>query len=115
MIFYLKVYAATIVAFLAIDAVWLAFVARGFYRKHLGYLLADQPNWPAAGIFYLLFVAGIVVFAVAPASSRILCGTRCTVEFYKRNYIEGLFRSPGLSAARTTPWTNRDGGEEAAR
>jgi uncharacterized membrane protein len=30
-------------------------------------LLADQPNWWAAIAFYLLFVAGVVVFAVAPA------------------------------------------------
>ena len=67
MIYYLKVYAATVVAFLAIDFVWLAFVARGFYRKHLGFLLTDQPNWWAAIPFYLLFVAGMVVFVVAPA------------------------------------------------
>lgn len=66
-IYYLKVYAATVVAFLAIDFVWLAFVARGFDRKQLGFLLADQPNWYAAGIFYLLFVGGIVVFVIAPA------------------------------------------------
>lgn len=64
---YVKVYPATLVFFLAIDFVWLAFVARGFYRKHLGFLLTDQPNWWAAGIFYLLFVAGLVVFAVDPA------------------------------------------------
>ena len=42
---FLKLYAATLVAFFAIDLVWLAIVARGFYRKHLGFLLADQPNW----------------------------------------------------------------------
>jgi uncharacterized membrane protein len=47
--------------------VWLAFVARGFYRKHLGFLLSEQPNWWAAIIFYLLFVAGLVVFAIAPS------------------------------------------------
>ncbi len=63
---YLKVYLAAVVAFLAIDMVWLVVVARSFYRKHLGYLLADQPNWWAAGIFYLLFLAGLVVFAVMP-------------------------------------------------
>jgi len=33
----------------------------------LGFLLADQPNWSAAVAFYLLFVAGIVVFSIAPA------------------------------------------------
>jgi uncharacterized membrane protein len=63
---YLKVYLAAVVAFLAIDMVWLVIVARGFYRKHLGFLLADQPNWWAAGIFYLLFLAGLLVFAVVP-------------------------------------------------
>ncbi len=65
--YYLKIYLAAVVAFLAIDMVWLAVVARGFYRKHLGFLLADQPNWWAAGIFYLLFLAGLLVFAVVPS------------------------------------------------
>jgi uncharacterized membrane protein len=67
MIYYLKVYAATLVGFCALDGVWLTVVARGFYRKYLGFLLSDQPNWWAAIIFYLLFVAGMVVFAIAPA------------------------------------------------
>lgn len=67
MVYYLKVYFAALVAFLAIDFVWLAFVARAFYRKHLGFLLAEQPNWSAAVAFYLLFVAGIVVFSIVPA------------------------------------------------
>jgi uncharacterized membrane protein len=67
MLLYLKVYVAAFVAFLALDIVWLVFVARAFYRKQLGFLLRDQPNWWAAIAFYLLFVAGIVVFAVIPA------------------------------------------------
>jgi len=64
--YFLKVYLAAVVGFLAIDMVWLGIVARGFYRKHLGFLLADQPNWWAAAVFYLLFVAGLLVFAVFP-------------------------------------------------
>jgi uncharacterized membrane protein len=32
----------------------------------LGFLLSDQPNWWAAISFYLLFVAGLLVFAVVP-------------------------------------------------
>ncbi len=66
-VYYLKVYACALAGFLAIDVVWLLFVARAFYRRHLGFLLTDQPNWWAAGAFYLLFVAGLVVLAVAPA------------------------------------------------
>ncbi|MBN2474634.1 MAG: DUF2177 family protein [Pirellulales bacterium] len=66
MMYYVKLYASTFVGFLAIDLVWLAFVARGFYRSQLGFLLSDQPNWWAAIVFYLLFVAGLLVFAVVP-------------------------------------------------
>jgi uncharacterized membrane protein len=63
---YLKIYVSALVGFLAIDMIWLAVVARGFYRRHLGFLLADQVNWWAAIPFYLLFVAGVLVFAVGP-------------------------------------------------
>jgi uncharacterized membrane protein len=64
--FYIKLYLLTLAAFFAIDMVWLGLVARGFYRKHLGYLLAPNPNWAAAILFYLLFVAGLLIFAVLP-------------------------------------------------
>ena len=67
MLFHLKLYAATLLSFLLVDLLWLGFVAPSFYRKHIGFLLADQPNWAAAAIFYLMFVAGIVVFVVSPA------------------------------------------------
>ena len=69
MLFYAKVYLIAVLAFLAVDSIWLAVVARGFYRKHLGFLLTDQPNWWAAIAFYALFVGGVVVFAIAPAVS----------------------------------------------
>lgn len=63
---YAKIYGCTLAGFLAIDLVWLAVVARGFYRNQLGFLLAEEPNWAAAVAFYLLFVAGLLVFAIVP-------------------------------------------------
>jgi uncharacterized membrane protein len=63
-------YLGMTVVFFAIDMVWLGFVARGFYRKHMGSLLAEQVNWPAAITFYLVFIAGILVFAVLPAIGK---------------------------------------------
>jgi uncharacterized membrane protein len=66
MAYYLKLYFATLVAFFAIDMVWLGLVARTFYRKYLGFLMAPKPNWLAAIIFYLLFIVGILVFVVLP-------------------------------------------------
>jgi len=55
------------VAFFVIDMVWLAVVARGFYQKHLGFLLRTDPNWAAAILFYMLFVLGLLVFVVVPS------------------------------------------------
>ena len=64
--YYVKLYFATLVAFFLIDMVWLGLVARTFYRKHLGFLLAPATNWIAALIFYLLFILGILVFVIVP-------------------------------------------------
>jgi len=65
--FYLKLYFCTLVAFFAIDMVWLVLVARGFYQKHLGFLMRSNPNWLAAVVFYLLFVFGLLVFVIVPS------------------------------------------------
>jgi len=63
----MQAFAATVVAFLVLDGIWLLVIARSFYRRHLGYLMAEQPNWIAAGLFYLLYAIGVTVFAVIPA------------------------------------------------
>lgn len=64
---YAKLYAIAFVVFFAIDLVWIGVVARGFYAKHMGFLLREQPLWPAAILFYLLFLLGLVVFVIGPA------------------------------------------------
>lgn len=64
--YYTKLYALTLVAFLVIDGVWLGVVARSLYSKYLGYLLAPKTVWAAAVLFYLLYVVGVLVFAVVP-------------------------------------------------
>ena len=66
MTYYLKLYFATLIAFLAIDMVWLGLVARTFYRNYLGFLMTPTTNWIAAVLFYLLFILGILVFVVVP-------------------------------------------------
>jgi uncharacterized membrane protein len=66
MTYYLKLYFVTLIAFLAIDMVWLGLVARTVYQKYLGFLLTPTTNWIAAVLFYLLFILGILVFVVVP-------------------------------------------------
>jgi uncharacterized membrane protein len=64
---YVIAYGATAVIFFAVDFVWLGLMAKSFYRDHIGHLMADQVNMTAALGFYLLYIVGIVVFAVLPA------------------------------------------------
>jgi uncharacterized membrane protein len=62
----LKLYLVTFISFLAIDSLWLGLVAPRFYRSQIGFIMAENPNLVAAGIFYLLFIAGMLVFVVEP-------------------------------------------------
>ena len=63
----LSLYGLTTLTFFAIDLVWLGVVARGFYQSQLGHLMREAPVWPAALLFYGLYIAGILVFAVLPS------------------------------------------------
>ncbi len=63
-------YAITTFIFFAIDMVWLGVVAKNFYREKLGFILSPEVNWPAAIIFYLIYIGGILYFAVLPALEK---------------------------------------------
>lgn len=60
-------YAMTTVVFLAMDAVWLSLSNAPLYRPAMGHLMAPTVDWLAVAIFYPLYVAGLLFFAVQPA------------------------------------------------
>jgi len=60
-------YVITLLIFFAIDLVWLGVVAKNFYRQHIGHLMSPDVNWTAAVLFYAVYIAGIVFFAIKPA------------------------------------------------
>lgn len=64
---FLKIYFVSVPIFFVIDLIWLGFVAKNLYQSQLSGLLAKNVNWPAAIVFYLLFILGIVIFAILPA------------------------------------------------
>jgi uncharacterized membrane protein len=66
----LKLFALALPVFLALDMIWLGFVAKGFYRSQIGGLMKTEVNWFAAFIFYVLFTFGLVVFVIAPALEK---------------------------------------------
>ena len=64
--FYGFLYVLTVPVFFLIDMTWFGLVAQRFYQSQIGFLLGPV-NWPAAIIFYLLYIVGIIIFAVTPA------------------------------------------------
>lgn len=69
-LFFTKLYLATVPVFFLIDMLWLGIVAKGFYRTRLAPLLRPDVNWTAAILFYLIYIAGIILFAVSPAVDK---------------------------------------------
>ncbi|MBY0110865.1 DUF2177 family protein [Patescibacteria group bacterium] len=64
---YVLIYLVSVPVFFIIDMFWLGVVAPGFYKSQIGHLLSPTVNWPVAIVFYLLFLVGLIIFAIAPA------------------------------------------------
>ena len=64
---YAIAYAGAALTFLVVDLIWLTLAAGPLYRAHVGDLMADTINLPAALGFYFIYIAGITIFAIAPA------------------------------------------------
>jgi uncharacterized membrane protein len=67
---FIKHFLIALPAFIVIDMIWLILVARKFYREQIGFLMRPDIVWPAAIIFYLLFIAALVVFVITPAVEK---------------------------------------------
>ena len=67
---FVKLYFIALPIFFAMDMIWLGVVAKNFYFRQIGFLMTSNVNWLAAVLFYLLFIAGLVVFVIAPAVEK---------------------------------------------
>lgn len=68
-------YVVTLVAFVAIDFVWLSTMANALYKPTMGDMLAPAFRPASAILFYLIYVAGLTFFAVRPALAGGSLGT----------------------------------------
>jgi uncharacterized membrane protein len=63
---YLWIYVVCFLTFCLLDFAWLAWAASNFYRPQLGSMMLAEPKLLPAFIFYLLYICGLMVFAVLP-------------------------------------------------
>jgi len=66
----IKLYLIALPIFFIIDMIWLGLIATNFYKSQIGMLMKPDINWTAAIIFYLLFIGGLVFFAIEPAVAK---------------------------------------------
>lgn len=63
---YLIAYLATGTIFALLDAAWLSLMVPRLYRPVLHGILAERVQPAPAIMFYLLYILGLVIFAIAP-------------------------------------------------
>ena len=64
---YLIAYLGAAAAMALLDIVWLRLALKAVYQPAIGSLLSDHTNLAAAVLFYVLYVLGVVIFAIGPA------------------------------------------------
>ena len=67
---FIKLYALSFVSLIGLDAIWLTTISPKLYKEQIGHLMAKKPNLPAAGLFYAIYIVGLVVFIVQPAVQK---------------------------------------------
>lgn len=95
---------AMMLALLAIDALWLMVLMKATYQSYIGALMLDQAKLLPAALFYILYPAGLLVFAVMPAvhkhdwRSAALLGSLLGLVAY------GTYNLSNLATLRGWPW-----------
>jgi uncharacterized membrane protein len=64
---YLVAYAAAALVMVGLDLIWLSRMGDTLYRSVLGEIMTPDPDMKAAVAFYLIYVLGVLWFAVRPA------------------------------------------------
>ncbi len=72
---YLIAYGIAAISFGVLDAIWLRWAGENFYRPVIGEIMAEEFDMKAAGVFYFLYLAGMVWFAIKPGLESGSVGT----------------------------------------
>jgi uncharacterized membrane protein len=109
MLTYLKIFFVTLIVFLIIDAVWLGFIAPGFYKKEMGSLVRKTgdrltPNWTAAVIAYIILALGISFFVLPRISATTSLFEIILLGFFFGLVVYGVYDFTNLSTLIGWSW-----------
>lgn len=64
---FIKLLTQSLIVFLAIDTIWITQVASPWMKKVVPHLMAQSPNFLAAGFFYLIYLSTLLYLILLPA------------------------------------------------
>jgi len=64
---FFKLSLISLVVFIVLDLLWLGIIAKKIYQEQIGFLLNSGMKWQPAILFYCLYSAALVFFAIMPA------------------------------------------------
>lgn len=67
---YIKYFLTAGLVFVILDTIWITGVANKFYSSQIGHLLADKAFLAPAVVFYIIYIAAMVVFVINPAIDK---------------------------------------------
>jgi len=96
-------YVLSVPVFLICDALWLGFIAKGFYRAQVGHLMGEVV-WIAALLFYSLFLLGLTFFASYPAATKGTVATALVLGGLFGFFTYATYDLTNLATLRSWPW-----------
>ena len=101
----IALYGVALVVFLAIDVVWLKAVALPLFERHIGPLMRDKPDLLVAGLFYAVYVAGVVYFAAWPGSAAGSPGLAFLNGFILGLVAYGTYEATNMATLKGWAWS----------
>jgi uncharacterized membrane protein len=100
----LTAFLATMLALLAVDALWLGVLMGDTYQDYIGHLMRSEPKMLPAALFYLLYPAGLLVFAVRPALRERDWRTAARLGALLGLVAYGTYDLSNMATLRGWPW-----------
>lgn len=102
---FIKLFIQSLVAFLAIDSIWITQVASPWMKKVVPHLMSSTPNLLAAGLFYVIYLSTLLYLLVIPAlTSKLPLNSLLTQSFLFGFAAYATYDLTNLAVMRGYTW-----------
>ena len=102
---FIKLFIQSLITFLAIDSIWITQVASPWMKKVVPHLMAPNPNFLAAGLFYVIYLSTLLYLILIPAlANKLPLNTLLTQSFLFGFAAYATYDLTNLAVMRGYTW-----------